>query len=263
VEQTLRQDGRDDRRTNVNASVDDKADQQSTAAASRVAVSHDGQVALMTSSNAAPGNISSRDQTNGRATTSINDASARNGQDSSVHLTGERSRLKRNRGASREPRKLRKTGAYYDDDRSEEEEDDEEEDFDDDEEHAGSEKQEEKDDDYAPPDTSSSIIAPLNTSTRHHPHTNNPAARHQHVVADRSSFSATANGNANGRPFQTQQRSLWVCDRCFKYMPIESAYVAHTVRSPSLSPFFSMNYLNTFIGCLFCVENMHCQFPTG
>lgn len=26
-------------------------------------------------------------------------------------------------------------------------------------------------------------------------------------------------------------RSLWVCDRCFKYMPMESAYVSHIVRT--------------------------------
>jgi hypothetical protein len=33
----------------------------------------------------------------------------------------------------------------------------------------------------------------------------------------------------------THPRSLWVCDRCFKYMPMESAYVTHTV-SPKTAP---------------------------
>lgn len=33
----------------------------------------------------------------------------------------------------------------------------------------------------------------------------------------------------------THPRSLWVCDRCFKYMLMESAYVTHTVRTLILS----------------------------
>lgn len=61
------------------------------------------------------------------------------------------------------------------------------------------------------------------------------SARPRPVKSARSETQQTP-ALASGPP-----RSLWVCDRCFKYMPIESAYVSHTVSSleePTFQPFF-------------------------
>lgn len=119
----------------------------------------------------------------------------------------------------------------------EEEEDDEEEE----------EENEEKDDDYTPPvadlvnpTRTSRMNAPLSTSARHQRQQNsntNNAVRHQHTGADRSPLSASvASGSASSHPSDNPSRTLWVCDRCFKYMPIESAYVAHIVCAASPFP---------------------------
>ncbi|KAJ9101740.1 hypothetical protein QFC21_003079 [Naganishia friedmannii] len=126
---------------------------------------------------------------------------------------------------------------------SEDEEEDDADEFDDadeEEEEAEREKQEEKDDDYTPLDTTdpvkpartSSLNVPDTSSTRDSQpsifHMNNTAARHTNNAAVRPPLSVSAtNGGASGHASQSQPRSLWVCDRCFKYMPIESAYVAH------------------------------------